>query len=212
MEYIRDDVIGGVNTFLAEQKKVAGDATLTLVQFDSQDPYEVIHHVAELSEIQDLTRETFVPRASTPLLDAMGRGINDLDASLAAMDEKERPARVVMVVVTDGQENASQEFRKDQIEKMLKEKQEAGWQVVFLSEDLNAIGDIMASGVSRGYTYAFGAAGVAGATGARGTVGAIGVDAKAALRAVSSTIADYRDGTSDDAAFTDDKDHGQSAE
>jgi hypothetical protein len=41
MESIRDDTIGGFNTFLKKQKTEPGTATLTLVQFDSQDPYEI---------------------------------------------------------------------------------------------------------------------------------------------------------------------------
>jgi hypothetical protein len=66
MESIRDDTIGGFNTFLEEQKKQPGMATLTLVQFDSQDSYEVIHDFKPVDEILPLTRETYVPRASTP--------------------------------------------------------------------------------------------------------------------------------------------------
>lgn len=139
MESIRDDTIGGFNAFLKQQKSEPGLATLTLVQFDSQDPYEVIHQYMLLGMVPELTRETFVPRASTPLLDAMGRGIIDLEKSLAELKEGQRPSRVVMVIITDGQENSSREFNKKQIEKMIKAKQEnCDWQFVFLSADLSA--------------------------------------------------------------------------
>lgn len=142
MQSIRDDTIGGFNTFLAEQQAQPGQATLTLVQFDSQDPYEIIHRVVPIADVPPLTAATFVPRASTPLLDAVGRGIGDLDASLAAMPEAERPGRVVFVIVTDGQENASREFRKDDIVRMIGERTEQGdWQFVFLSADLAAFHD-----------------------------------------------------------------------
>jgi hypothetical protein len=148
MESIRDDTIGGFNAFLNAQKAETGLATLTLVQFDSQDPYEIVHRFKPLSEIPELTRETFVPRASTPLLDAMGRGINDLEKSLSDLPETERPSRVVMVTITDGQENSSREFRKDQVGKMIREKQEkSSWQFVFLSADLDAIGDALQHGI-----------------------------------------------------------------
>src|SRR5688500_13259376 len=122
MESIRDDTIGGFNAFLNAQKAETGVATLTLVQFDSQDPYEIVHRFKPLSEIPELTRETFVPRASTPLLDAMGRGINDLEKSLSDLPETERPSRVVMVTITDGQENSSRVFRKDQVGKMIRDR------------------------------------------------------------------------------------------
>ncbi|MFA6292346.1 MAG: vWA domain-containing protein [Victivallales bacterium] len=141
MESIKDDTIGGFNTFLKEQQKLPGKATMTLVQFDSQDPYEVIHSFKAVKEIPDLNASTYVPRASTPLLDAIGRGINDLEKRLDDMKKKERPAKVVLVIITDGQENASCEFNKAQIEKMMKKKENDDWQFVFLSADLGSIGD-----------------------------------------------------------------------
>jgi hypothetical protein len=148
MESIRDDTIGGFNAFLKKQKAEPGIATLTLVQFDTQDPYEVIHRFKPIGEVPELNRETYVPRASTPLLDALGRGINDLEKSLSELKEEDRPSKVVLVVVTDGQENSSREFRKDQIEKMVKEKTErSSWQFVFLSADLAALGDAQAVGI-----------------------------------------------------------------
>jgi hypothetical protein len=148
MESIRDDTIGGFNTFLEQQKAEPGMATLTLVQFDTQDPYEVIHKFKPIKEVPALTRKTFVPRASTPLLDALGRGINDLEACIGQLKEEDRPAKVVVVIVTDGKENSSREFQKDQIEKMVKEKKEKhAWQFAFLSADLAAIDDAMAVGM-----------------------------------------------------------------
>jgi len=149
MESIRDDTIGGFNAFLKQQKAEPGTATLTLVQFDSQDPYEVVHRFMPIVEVTELTRDTYVPRASTPLLDALGRGINDVEKCLNDLHEDDRPSKVVVVVVTDGQENSSQEFRKDQIEKMVQEKTEkSAWQFVFLSADLAAIGDALSVGIS----------------------------------------------------------------
>ena len=153
MESIRDDTIGGFNAFLQKQRAEPGKATLTLVQFDSQDPYEVVHRFRPVDLVPELTRETYVPRASTPLLDAMGRAINDLEKSLAELDKKVRPAKVVVAVVTDGQENASREFTKAQVEKMIKEKtDQEGWQFVFLSADLAAIGDALQVGIGANAT------------------------------------------------------------
>jgi hypothetical protein len=189
MESIRDDTIGGFNAFLNAQKAEPGLASLTLVQFDSQDPYEIVHKFKSLAEVPELTRKTFVPRANTPLLDAIGRGINDLEKSLADMAEDERPSRVVMVIITDGQENASHEFRKDQIEKMINEKQEkADWKFVFLSADLAAIRDALASGVRAASALAFD-------RDKQGTT--------AAWQSLSTRVAGYRSGQQEDVSFTD---------
>jgi hypothetical protein len=146
MESIRDDTIGGFNAFLNEQKNHSEKATLSLIQFDSHDPYEEIHQFKPLTDIPELTRNTYIPRAATPLLDALGRGINTLENNLSALEIDSRPSKIIFVVITDGMENASQEFSRDQIEKMIKEKTEKeGWQFVFLSADFGAIkeaGDI----------------------------------------------------------------------
>ena len=45
----------------------------------------------------------------------MGRGITDLEKSIADMKENQRPSKVVMVFITDGQENSSREFSGDRI-------------------------------------------------------------------------------------------------
>jgi hypothetical protein len=188
MESIRDDTIGGFNAFLSEQKQQPGKATLTLVQFDSQDPYEVIHQVKTIKEVSELTRETYVPRASTPLLDAIGRGINDLEKSVADMKEDDRPSKVVLVVITDGQENASREFRRDQILKMINEKEKLhGWQFVFLSADLDAINDALAQGFQPAAAMAF---------------DQTGVGVKNAWASVSQNISNYRSSKSQGVAFS----------
>lgn len=198
MESICDDTIGGFNAFLNQQKSESGSATLTLVQFDSQDSYEVIHKFRSLQVVPELTRKTFIPRASTPLLDAMGRGINDLESSLAELKEDDKPSGVVLVIITDGQENASCEFRKDQIEKMIKEKQNnSGWQFVFLSADLDAIGDALESGVHANSTMAF---------------DKTSLGTNRAFASVSSRISDYRSGRSKNVSFTEEDRSQQDSE
>ena len=178
MESIRDDTIGGFNAFLREQQAQPGTATLTLVQFDSQDPYEIIQRFKPVQEVPELTRATFVPRASTPLLDAMGRGINDLEKAIADMKVDDRPSRVVFVVITDGQENASREFRKEQVAQMIKERTEKDdWQFVFLSADMGAISDAGTYGIQPDAALLF-------AKNAKGT--------KAAWDSLSANVSDFR--------------------
>ena len=198
MESIRDDTIGGFNAFLDQQKSEPGLATLTLAQFDTQDPYEIVHKFQPLDKMPLLTRETFVPRGSTPLLDAMGRGIIDLESSLAGIPEQEKPARVVMVIITDGQENASREFTKEQIEKMIKNKQEKNsWQFVFLSADLAAVDDAISHGFSQGSTMSFD-------KNSEGT--------RLAYKSLSSKIANYRADLCDEVLFTEEDRAQQSSE
>jgi hypothetical protein len=156
MDSIRDDVIGGFNAFLSSQKAEAGQATLTLVQFDSQDPFEVVHDFLPIGEIPPLDRERFVPRGGTPLLDALGRTMLDLEARLAALAANERPERVLFATLTDGMENSSREFQRDPILHLIKEKTDRdGWQFVFLSADVAAIQEAVALGVSKDAAMVF---------------------------------------------------------
>lgn len=76
MSSIADDIIGGLNEFVARQKGVEGQAHFTLVQFD--DEYEVVHFRVPIGEVPTLTRKTYVPRGSTALLDAIGRTVNEV--------------------------------------------------------------------------------------------------------------------------------------
>ena len=186
MESIKDDTIGGFNTFLGEQQKLPGKATMTLVQFDSLEPYEVIHSFKPVKEMPALDSSTYEPRASTPLLDAIGRGVNDLEKRLGDMKKKDRPGKVVMVIITDGRENASREFQKPQIEKMIKKKEKDDWQFVFLSSDLGAINDAEHYGFSKNRTMAFD-------KNSKGT--------SSMYSSVSNRISDYRSGKKKVLAF-----------
>jgi len=169
MGSIRDDTIGGVNTFIVDQRKQPGECTFTLAQFD--DVYEVVMHNKPLADVALLTRETFVPRGSTALLDAIGKTINVLGAELAALPETQRPGKVYFVVMTDGQENASREFDRDQVFKMIQHQRDNyKWEFVFLGANQDAI----QAGTSLGFlgshsvSYASNSGSVAGSYGILG--------------------------------------------
>ena len=66
MASIRDDTIGGFNTFLKSQQEAPGKATLTLIQFDTRDPYEIIHLFRPLKQIPELTRTRPIPARPIP--------------------------------------------------------------------------------------------------------------------------------------------------
>jgi Mg-chelatase subunit ChlD len=157
MGSIKNDTIGGINTFLAAQRKTPGTATFTLIQFDSHDPYEVIENHVAIEKAKDLTSETFVPRGSTPLLDAIGMSIIKTGAKLAAMTESERPEQVIFVIVTDGEENSSKEYTKDKIKEMIAEQENTyKWEFVFLAANQDAIktGSTMGLSGAKSMSYA----------------------------------------------------------
>lgn len=102
-----DSTISGFNEFINQLRSQPGEASVKLVQFD--DEYEVVFD-RPLAEVPLLNEDTFLPRGMTALLDAQGRTIDDLGAELKTLPEAERPMRVVVMTVTDGQENASKKY------------------------------------------------------------------------------------------------------
>jgi uncharacterized protein YegL len=130
MHAIRDDAIGGFNSFLKGQQALDKPCKLTYVQFD--DEYEIIHSAVPLVEVPPLTPATYVPHGATALLDAIGRTINDVGARLSVIPEGDRPGKVIFLILTDGHENASKEFSASSIEKMITHQREVyKWEFVF---------------------------------------------------------------------------------
>lgn len=133
-----DHAIKGFNDFRHAQCDVPGQARFTLVLFDDQ--YDVTCASVPIREVADLDRQTFEPRGSTALLDAIGRTIDELGARLAAMPEAERPGQVIVAILTDGEENASQQFTLADISSRIAHQRDVyGWQFFFLGADQDAI-------------------------------------------------------------------------
>ena len=163
MSSIRDDTIGGINTFLADQQKLPSECNLTFTQFD--DVYEIVHHNVPLNRIKPLDQTTFVPRGSTALLDAIGRTINTVGVELATLPEEQRPGKVFFTIFTDGEENASKEFSREQVFEMIKkQREEFKWEFIFLAANQDAIqtSQTMGMGASSSMTCNSTSAGIKG--------------------------------------------------
>ena len=135
MAQCRDDMEGGLNTFVESQAKEPGDAEVTLAQFDTE--YELVW---PLGPINDAPKYTLMPRGCTALLDAMGRFITEVGEELAKRDEADRPGNVIVCIVTDGLENSSVDWTRERV-KALVERQRSQWQwnFVFLGADMDAV-------------------------------------------------------------------------
>jgi len=130
MQSIRTDAEGAINSFVAEQAKVEGRATLTLIDFDSTEPHRVVYRGA----IGDAPPYVLTPRGMTPLRDAIGKAIVDTGERLAALDEEYRPGHVFFVIQTDGQENASHEWTQEAINALIKSQEDDfAWTFIFLA-------------------------------------------------------------------------------
>ena len=138
MESCKEAAIEGFNRFLLEQQKVEGLAKLTLVLFD--DEYLVSFRSLPVQEIVPLNSGTFVPRNTTALLDAIGTTIDELGQSLSQLPEKDRPAQVIVAILTDGLENASRRYSWNNIGERIKLQSETyKWTFLFLGANQDAI-------------------------------------------------------------------------
>lgn len=137
MESIRSDAMGGFNTFIKAQKKVPGTASVSLVLFNDQ--YETPYTDKDIKEVENLTNKTFVPRGMTALLDAIGKTIYNMSTKIASMKKEDRPEKVIVCILTDGEENSSKVFTGDQIKTMIdNQKGQSQWNFVFLAANQDA--------------------------------------------------------------------------
>jgi hypothetical protein len=148
MSSMASDVVGGFNALLAEQQADGGDARITLVQFDTQDPQEVVLDAKRITAARPLTPATFQPRGGTPLLDATGRLIARASARAdARRTAGKRPEAIIFVTITDGEENQSREYTREHVRTLVKAHEAAGWTFVFMGAGLDAYAEAGGSGV-----------------------------------------------------------------
>lgn len=137
MAAIKSDAIGGVNAFLEEQKKVPGECVFTYTQFNQN--YEVVHNGIKLQDMRPLDETTYQPAGMTAMLDAIGRTVDEVGIRLSKTPESEKPEQVILVILTDGEENSSREYTWEQVAQMLKHQTEKyGWRVIFLAQNLDS--------------------------------------------------------------------------
>ncbi|MFW9876905.1 MAG: VWA domain-containing protein [Candidatus Thorarchaeota archaeon] len=135
MNSIKDDTQGAINALIKKQKTEPFAANFTLVQFDTE--YEFVH---KGEDIKNVNEYTLIPRGMTALNDALGRAIQETGERLANLPDRDRPGLVAFFVATDGFENSSKEYTKEQVAKMVKhQKEKYNWQFTFFGADIDGI-------------------------------------------------------------------------
>jgi hypothetical protein len=136
---MKHEVVVAFNTFVDEQKKVEGEATFSLIQFD--DRYEVNYEAIDIQRVMLLDEKTYVPRGMTALYDAVGKAIISTGKRFNNMAESERPEKIIFLIQNDGEENASQKHSLKKVKSMIEEQQEKySWEFVFLGSNIDAVG------------------------------------------------------------------------
>jgi len=157
MGSIQKDAQGGFDAFIEEQKKVPGKATVTLAHFD--DAYELVW---ENRPLEDIKKGDYLlmPRGLTALLDAIGKTVQKVGERLSKTAEEKRPEKVMVTIITDGQENHSKEYKRKQIMEMINHQRDTyKWEFMFLAANQDAIGEAQTIGIPAHLSMNFAASG-----------------------------------------------------
>lgn len=177
MGCIRNDTIGGFNTFLEGQQNAEGEATFSLAKFATvNSPYwwnphretntKTIPNEPEIdlqfdfqpvNQIPMLNTENYVPSGGTPLLDTIAVLIKETGKKLAALPESERPSKVLCVIITDGEENSSHKYTFEDVKALIEQQTNVyKWEFMFLGANQDAIGEASKMGISVGKAMSYG--------------------------------------------------------
>lgn len=131
MSTMKPQAIESMNSFFKEQRQNPQGLRLALMTFDDQS-IDIVYDSLPVDKIPDLTGENLIPRGATPLLDSVARAISYAD------QHKTNEEQVMIIVLTDGLENASHEYDTQKMRELIKQKEEDGWAFVYLGANQDA--------------------------------------------------------------------------
>ena len=143
MDSIRDDVIGGYNAFINDQKNLTPDSLATLWQFDNE--ILISYENTTLRDAPLLSRETYCPRGGTHLMDTLGK----------ALDVPPVAEPPMIIIFTDGEENGSTKFSKSQIKEKITQRTSEGWTFVYMGANQDAFAEAGDIGIAPAATLDF---------------------------------------------------------
>lgn len=142
MHGMESDTIGGFNAMLDKQRKLDVKTDVTTVMFNNTQDY--LHERKPLNEIKNITPEDYSPQGTTALLDTVGMTIDKVASYYAVNDKKNK---VIFAIITDGKENASKEYSRQNVKRLIEDKKEAGWEFIFLGANIDAFSEAGSIGI-----------------------------------------------------------------
>lgn len=152
MTLIKDDMEGGINGVLEEQKKLPGEVTVDVAYFDSELIYDDRFLSLDSASIQ------IKPRGMTALHDAIVVSTKKFGDALSQLPEEDRPGTVLTIIVTDGDENSSRLHTLSDVKELITQQQDVyGWEFLFLGANQDAMETGASFGLSKGSTMTYAA-------------------------------------------------------
>lgn len=138
MSGTESDTIGGYNSMLKKQKAMDGQCHLTTVLFDNE--YELLHDRIDINGVNPISIAEYSVGGSTALLDAIGTTIHKIGSVQKHTAQAYRADKVIFVIITDGEENASREYSVKQVKELIsRQKKEFNWEFIFLGANIDAV-------------------------------------------------------------------------
>ena len=158
-----DSTISSFNEYIASQKNVEGECSVSLYTFsdaagfglhgrEDQKRIRIIYENLPVKDVDNLTRDSYQPEGGTNLYDAIGSTIRNVESQLGGMDSV---PEVLVVIITDGDENCSREYRLNDIKRLIAEKEKEGWTFVYLGANQDAWKVGASFGLSQGQTMTY---------------------------------------------------------
>jgi uncharacterized protein YegL len=138
MSGLEKDTIGGYNAMLSKQEEVKGECRVTTVLFNNS--YSLIHDRIDIKAIRPMTSKEYTVGGTTALLDAIGKTIYKIISAQRHTLKEYQAEKVIFVIITDGEENASRNFSTREVKSLIEQQKEKyGWEFVFLGANIDAI-------------------------------------------------------------------------
>jgi uncharacterized protein YegL len=151
MEPYVASVVESVSRFITEQQTVKGSATLSLSQF--ADVYEVVFHNKDIKEVNP-GRFQYHPSGGTAFRDAIVQAVKDMEAQLKKLPAADKPKRVVLALITDGEDTQSVNS-VEKVKKIIQEQEKLGWDFMLLGADGNTLNFAKELGISEKKTAVY---------------------------------------------------------
>lgn len=135
MSGVENDTIGGYNSYIEKQK--GNNVYVTTVLFDNE--YQILNERKHIKEIERLTRKEYFVRGTTALYDAIGKTIKRLD--------EVKTDKVLFVITTDGYENASKEFNKQQVKELIQGHKD--WEFIYIGANIDSYAEGSSIGIRK---------------------------------------------------------------
>jgi uncharacterized protein with von Willebrand factor type A (vWA) domain len=129
------DTINGFNAFIEKQAVKKQNIRVTTILFD--DKYQVLYSRKPISEVEALTEKEYYVRGCTALLDSIGKTVNSY---------KNEVGSAMCIITSDGYENASREYDRDQIRRII---ENCGWEFVFIGADIDSYAEASRIGIRK---------------------------------------------------------------